>query len=216
MGFLSSLFGGKKEENIRHLTHLSQLKITDVITFSDSFALPDLLRKQSFKVEEVNSYQYEKSSQIEFVLQGSGSVKVYVTVEKDDEEWANISVKINREQVSQVFDLDNFSEIFDDEIQTELKLTDNPNEYHNWVAPVYFQNAFAQRGYFYAKDFRPGKPPLTEDRDSEAFDYFRLTSADEQFSVEIEVWEDGDTDVLLTIHRPLTDIADMYPGTIDD
>ncbi|WAJ70338.1 hypothetical protein [Catenovulum adriaticum] len=217
MGFFSRWFSNKdKQKTVRDVSHPKSLKIADIITFSDSFALPELLRKQSFRVEKIHTYQFEHSGYTEFVLLGQSNKQVYLAVMQDDEEWLNVSIKIDHDEVSGLFDLEQFSDIFDEDTNTELALQNEQNEFANWVSPVYFQRHFAQRGYFYSQDFRPSRPPIEEGDDSEALDYFQLTSSDESFSVEIEVWQDGDTDVLLTLHLPIHDIVEMYPGDVSD
>ncbi|NTS75931.1 hypothetical protein HR060_03535 [Catenovulum sp. SM1970] len=212
MSFFKSIFG--KKEQPRHLTRVQDLKQGDAIGFSDSFALPEQLRKQNFTVAEVNTYQYQRQTQLEFVLQGNTQLQVFLSVEEDDETWLNISVKITRDQVETLFDIDNFIDIFDGETPTELALQTENTDFASWLAPVYFQHAQAVSGYFYRKDFRPGKPPVHEDDEAEPVNYYGLTSADEKFSIDIDVWENGETDVVLTMHRPVTDISDLYPGTI--
>jgi hypothetical protein len=215
MGFFKSIFS-KEQPQLRQVNHVSELKQGDAVEFSDSFALPEQLRKQSFTVTEVNTYQYERSVSNEFVLKGFHPEPIYMSYEKDDDEWLNLSIKINRDTVAQLFDLDNFSEIFDEESITELALQQELTEFTNWLAPIYFQHCYAERGYFYPKDFRPGRPPSHQDDQSQECDSFGLTSSDEKFSVDVEVWADGDTDVSLTIHRPLSDIIGLYPGDKND
>lgn len=212
MGFLKSLFSSNQESTERSLNSVEQLRQGDAVEFSDSFALPENLRKQSFTVKQVNTYQYERSVSNEFVLQGNTPDLVYLSYEKDDEEWLNVTIKVNRNLVEQLFDLDNFADIFEPDSSSELALKQELADFHNWLAPIYFQHTNAQRGYYYDKDYRPGKPPAHQDSFSHPFDLFGLTSADEKFSVDVEVWEDGDTDVSLTIHRPVTDIVALYPG----
>ncbi|EWH10834.1 hypothetical protein DS2_06071 [Catenovulum agarivorans DS-2] len=216
MGFFSKLFGGDSSTQVSKISHPNQLKQGDVVNFCDSFALPELIRKQSYQVAKVNTYQFEHQVINEFVLQGGHHQQVFMSIESDDEEWLNLSIKLKRSQVGQLFDLEQFAEIFEEESQPELALQVEEPELNNWLAPVYFRQNYAQRGYFYDQDFRPNKPSLEEDDGSEPFDYFSLSNADESHSVEIEVWQDGDTDVLLSIHRPLTDIVDMYPGASRD
>ncbi len=217
MGFFSRWFSNKdKHSEVRQVSHPKALKVADVISFSDSFALPELLRKQSFRVEKINTYQFEHLGYTEFVLLGPSSKQVYLAVMRDDEEWLNVSIKIDHDEVSALFDLEQFSDIFDEDTNTELALKNEQNDFANWVSPVYFQRKFAERGYFYHKDFRPNRPPLEEGDDSEALDYFCLTSSDESFSVEVEVWQDGDTDVLLTLHLPISEIVEIFPGDSSD
>ncbi len=213
MSFISSLFSSKKNDVLRQPKHPNDLKIGDAFVFSDSFALPELLRGQNFSLAKINTYQYERSEQLEFVLQGQSQQQVYMSVEQDDEEYLNISIKLNREMVGTVFDLDQFADIFEQESSTQLNKQSEPSELSSWLADTYIQHTYAQRGFFYAKDFRPAKPPRHEDDSSQVFDAFALSSADEKFSIDIEVWEDGDTDVAVTIHRPLSDIVDYYPGS---
>ncbi|MCU4675159.1 hypothetical protein N7931_05885 [Catenovulum sp. 2E275] len=217
MGLFSRWFSNKDTQTeSRQVSHPKALKVGDVIGFSDSFALPELLRKQSFRVEKTHTYQFEHTGYTEFVLLGQSNTQVYLAVLQDDEEWLNVSIKINHDQVSALFDLEQFSDIFDETTNTELALQNEQHDFANWVSPVYFQRKFAERGYFYKQDFRPGKPPLEEEDGSEALDYFCLTSSDESFSVEVEVWQDGDTDVLLTIHLPISEIVEIYPGEASD
>ena len=47
----------------------------------------------------------------------------------------------------------------------------------------------------------------------EQFELYALYDADESYGVDVEVWQDGDTDVFLTLFRPTTDIVDMLPGS---
>ena len=217
MGFFSRWFSSKdKHSEVRQVSHPKALQIGDVVGFSDSFALPELLRKQSFRIEKINTYQFEHAGYTEFVLLGQSNKQVYLAVFEDDEDWINVSIKVDYDQVSGLFDLEQFSDIFDETTDTELALKNEQHDFANWVSPVYFQRKFAERGYFYNKDFRPNKPPLEEDDGSEALDYFCLTSTDESFSVEVEVWQDGDTDVLLTLHLPLAEIVDIFPGEASD
>ncbi|AWB66794.1 hypothetical protein C2869_10300 [Saccharobesus litoralis] len=212
MGFFKSLFSSANDKPLRKVEHVSQLQKGDAVEFSDTFALPELLRKQTFVVEDVNTYQFEHKANNEFVLQGTTSEKVYLSYEKDDEEWLNISLKINREQVAILFNLEQFAAMFEEGSAGELNLIEQPNQFDNWLAPIYFRHSFAATGFFYNKDFRPGKPPSYQDDASLELNYFGLSSADEKYSVEMEVWPDGDTDVMLTIHRPMSDVIAMYPG----
>ena len=55
--------------------------------------------------------------------------------------------------------------------------------------------------------------PTTDFSKAEQFELYQLLDRDESKGLELEVWSDGDTDVFLTMYRPLSDIVDMYPGS---
>lgn len=216
MSFISKLLGRNNDKKIRKLSHVKDLRIQDVVVFSDSFALPELLRKSSFEISKINTYQFEHYASVEYVLLGNTDKQVYLSYTSDDDECLNISQKINRAEVEQIFEMESFADIFEADSKTELERIAQPTDFDNWLSQVYFQTAYGERGYFYDLDFRPGKPPKEEDERSQPLDYFCLTSADEAYSVELEVWQDGETDVLLTLHRPLHDIIDLLPGELDE
>ncbi|WP_017444145.1 hypothetical protein [Gayadomonas joobiniege] len=216
MNFIDKLLGREKGKKMRQLSHVKDLRVQDVVVFSDSFALPKLLRQASFEISKVNTYQFEHYTSVEYVLLGQTDKQVYLSYSSDDEERLNISQKINRAEVEQIFEMESFADIFETDSKTELELKAEPEAFTNWLSALYFQVAWGERGYFYNQDFRPGKPPAEEDENSLPLDYFCLTSADEAYSVELEVWQDGETDVLLTLHRPMHDIIDLLPGELDE
>ena len=83
-----------------------------------------------------------------------------------------------------------------------------------WTSEQYQQSTFAQIGYFHRKDHRSETLSAYEGKDSgEQFELYNLYNEDQSKGVDIEVWQDGDTEVCLTLYRPLSDIIDMYPGS---
>ena len=69
-------------------------------------------------------------------------------------------------------------------------------------------------GYFHRKDHRSENISAYEDKDSgEQLELYSLYNEDQSKGIDIEVWQDGDTDVFLTLFRPLTDIVDMYSAS---
>jgi hypothetical protein len=72
---------------------------------------------------------------------------------------------------------------------------------------------FAAFGYFHREDYRNLKPPQDANGvTGEPFEYYLLLDDDESRALEVEVYEGGDTDVVLTLYRPITDISDYWPG----
>lgn len=217
MGFLSGLFGKKDKAPSRELNHPNQLLKGDMITLDDSFALPAQLRGQQFKVEAIHTYEYQRSCQYEFMLMGQHPSPIFMTCIIDDESYLSFSIKVTRAEVEQLFDLDEFATVFDDEdaVLNRLTISDElDNQYGQWLASEYHQTEHAIFGYFHREDYRNLTPPQDEHgKRGEAFESYSLEDNSESHGVDICVYESGDTEVTLTLYRPLTDIRQYWPGS---
>jgi hypothetical protein len=211
MSFLKSIFGKTVDE--RKLTSAADLKKGDIIVLTDSFALPENLRQQRFEVTAVNTYEYEHHKQIEWALTGDNHLELFLSLEVDDKTYLKFALKIEHHDVENLFNLDEFSIIFDEENAHLHKLTDTLLT-EGWTSHEYHQHIYAQVGFFHRKDHRNETLSEYEGKDAgEQFELYTLLDNDEQQGIDVEVWQDGDTDVFLTFYRPLTDIVDMFPGS---
>ena len=209
MGFFGKLFGSSsKEDKKRSLEKPEQLQTGDIITLDDSFALPALLRGQSLEIKQVNTYEYEHSKSVEWVLQGSTDDILFLSLENDDVQTLVFSLKINRDIVGSLFDLDQFSQLFDDPGNAKLSVKSIPESYNQWLTTNYRQCEFAQFGYFHSIDYRHQN---IGEQQGDSFERYSAESDDEKFGLEAEVYQDGETDVVLTIHRPVSDIRQYWP-----
>ncbi|WP_394130450.1 hypothetical protein [Shewanella maritima] len=215
MGFLKGLFG-KKEAPTRQLSHPKELLKGDMVTLDDSFALPPQLRKQQLKVEAIHTYEYERSKQCEFLLRGSDGNAIFMSHVQEDEEYLSFSLKINRSVVEALFDLDEFANIFEEPGKVTLHTQDVPaevdNELSNWLSDEYHQVSFATFGYFHRGDYRHNMPPQ-DDKQAQPFQSYCLVNNEDTHAIDIEVYECGDTEIMLTLYRPLSDIRDYWPGS---
>ncbi len=204
---------GKKEKQ-RTLSSARDLNTGDIIALTDSFALPELLRSQQFQVTSVNSYEYENSTQTEWALTGDNDQEVFLSLDIDDKTFLKFALKVEHQDIETLFDLDEFSTLFDESGQAFLNRQQDNNKTINWTSEQYQQSIYAKVGYFHRKDHRSQTLPSHESKDSgEQFELYQLLDQDQNRGLEVEVWQDGDTDVFLSIYRPLTDIIDMYPGS---
>jgi|TARA_R110002126_G_scaffold201764_2_gene349292 hypothetical protein len=212
VSFFKNIF--KKPTQERKLNNVEDLTLGDIIVMSDSFGLPTALRAQEFQVSAVNSYEFEHKTQVEWVLLGSNDIELYLTLDVDDKTYLKFSLKILHQDVESLFDLDQFSEIFDEPGQAQLtRLADSENT-SGWSSELYQQSSFAQVGYFHRKDYRKDALSAYEGKDSgEQFELYSLFNEDQDKGIDVEVWQDGDTEVFLTLFKPTTDIVDMYPGS---
>ena len=212
MSFFKNIF--KKPAQERKLNNVKDLALGDIIVMSDSFGLPTALRAQEFQVSAVNSYEFENKNQIEWVLQGSNNVEFYLTLDVDDKTYLKFSLKILHQDVETLFDLEQFSEIFDEPGQAQLTRSADSDNTSGWSSEIYQQSSFAQVGYFHRKDYRKDALSAYEGKDSgEQFELYSLYNEDQDKGMDVEVWQDGDTEVFLTLFKPTTDIVDMYPGS---
>ncbi|WP_076419564.1 hypothetical protein [Colwellia sp. UCD-KL20] len=213
MSFLKKLF--KKEAEVeRKLTHANQLKKNDIIVLSDSFGLPETLRGQEFQVSAINCYEYENKTETEWVLEGTNNTQIYLTLDIDDETYLKFSLKIERNDVETLFNLDDFATIFDEPGNAFLERQADSNSTSQWSSDQYQQQTYSQVGYFHRKDNRVESLSSYEGKDAgEQFELYALFDKEDTRGIDIEVWQDGDTEVFLTLFRPTTDIIDMYPGS---
>ena len=212
MSFFKNIF--KKPTQERKLNNVKELTLGDIIVLSDSFGLPEALRAQEFQVSAVNSYEFEHKTQAEWVLQGNNNTELYLTLDVDDKTYLKFSLKILHQDVETLFDLEKFAEVFDEPGQAQLtRLADSDNT-SGWSSELYQQNSYAQVGYFHRKDYRTSALSAYEGKDSgEQFELYSLLDEDQDKGIDIEVWQDGDTEIFLTLFKPTTDIVDMYPGS---
>ncbi len=213
MSFLKNIF--KKEAEVeRKLTHANQLKKNDIIVLSDSFGLPETLRGQEFQVSAINCYEYESKTETEWVLKGTNNTQIYLTLDIDDETYLKFSLKIERNDVETLFNLDDFATIFDEPGNAFLERQADSNSTSQWSSDQYQQQTYSQVGYFHRKDNRVESLSSYEGKDAgEQFELYALFDKEDTRGIDIEVWQDGDTEVFLTLFRPTTDIIDMYPGS---
>mgnify|MGYP000048538234 FL=1 len=213
MSFFKKIFNKSSNES-RKLTKVNQLLVGDIIVLTDSFALPESLRGQEFQVKAINSYEFEERVQTEWALTGSNALEIFLSLEVDDITELKLSLKIQHEDVETLFDLDSFSEIFDEPGTAFLEKKADSQITGLWSSEQYQQSVFAKVGFFHRKDHRSEKLSAYEGKDSgEQFELYSLYNEDQSKGIDIEVWQDGDTEVCLTLFRPCSDIIDMYPAS---
>ena len=214
MSFFKNIFNKDNKQAQRKLTHVNQLLVGDIIVLTDSFALPEILRNQQLQVTAVNSYEYEQETQTEWTLQGTDDLLLFLTLDVDDSTELKFALKIEHTDVETLFNLESFSQIFDEPGEAFLEREADNNTTTSWSDEQYQQSVFAKVGYFHRKDHRSENLSAYEGKDSgEQFELYTLYNEDQSKGIDIEVWQDGDTDVFLTLFRPLTDIIDMYSAS---
>ncbi len=211
MSFIKSLFSKKQPLPSRTLNHPGELQIGDIFTFSDSFALPQAMRKQQLEVSEINTVEFKHEHYAQVVGQGSGAQLVYISFPKNPQKFIKLSLLLTRQEVESLFDLDDFSEIFEAPGSARLKPITAQHNYADMVAPEYIQQDFMTTGYFHHADYRAGTPPqFTDEKHGREFEYYSLEGSQGQRCIDIFIYENGDTDVYLSFFRPANEIAELW------
>ena len=209
-----SKFFKKKTAPVKQLEHPKELKKGDMMQMIDSFALPPELKGQTLHVIDINTYQYEYENETEFVVKGDSGTSLFVTIENDDgEEYVNFNLKIRRKDVEKLFDMDQFADIFDSEELTEITRIGDIEKFSRWTTDKYIQDGHPSTAYYYNKDYRGKTVPKHVEEGGEPCECISLIDSSDSFAVNIEVWDDGETDVFLCLRRPLTDVEDLFPGS---
>ena len=212
MSFLKRLF--KKQDDERQVNSADELKIKDIIVLTDSFALPEELRTQQFQVSAINCYEFENETQTEWVLQGDNNLELFLTIEKDDQTFLKFALKIQHQDIESLFDLDEFATVFDEPGEAFLERKSDSSLTSGWSSQQYQQQVFSKVGYFHRKDNRTESLSAYEGNESgEQFELYTLIDEEQSRGIDIEVWQDGDTDLFITLYRPTSDIVDIFPGS---
>ena len=208
--WLNTIFGSSEDSsNVRKLEHPRDLQIGDIVKFR---YLPQKeLSNEQFEITQINTYDYKDRNFTEFVLWGDSRNSLFMAVdETGDETFLSISKKITRDVVEQLFDLDEFSLLFDDESNNEIHPISEPAAMLGWMGKQYIQEVYAERGYFHKGDYRNKQIPQAAD-EGDDFDYYMAIDNTRKYVVEAEVYDGGETDVIISVRLPIDSIEEMWP-----
>lgn len=211
MSFFKSLFAKKQPLPTRSLNHPSELQVGDLFSFGDSFALPQAMRKKQLEVSEINTIEFKHQHYAQIVGRGISPQPVYISFPKNPQKWVKYSLLLTRRDVGDLFDLEDFSDIFEAPGNARLKPVTFEHPYAEMVAKEYIQQDFMTTGYFHQEDYRNSTPPqFNEERHGREFEFYSLSGNQEQRFLDIFIFENGDTDVYLSFLRPANEITELW------
>jgi hypothetical protein len=194
----------------RKLETPDDLQIGDIITFR--FLPQAALSGKSFQVHAINTADFKQGRFTVFMLQGESNQPLYLTeCVNGEESYLSLRQKVNRAIVDKVFGLEQFSSIFEEGYGEALKAVAAPEQLEGWLAEEYYKSIDCRKGYRHEGDYRNRVLPRYED-ESEGFDYYLLLDKSEAFGVEVEVYNEGESDVYIALYQPLSIIESMWPG----
>lgn len=203
----------KKKGSLRTLTNPGELKIGDIVALKERRSLPPELQGQQLEVTHVSTYQYSSSIEKEFTLRSADSTSYYMSVDDNDgDPILCFTNKIPRGSVLEIFDEDEFSQLWEPEF-INLKVRSKPDQYAHWLTDSYQQIIKDEEGYYYNHDCTDKPPSRRSDDDGEEFRYHECEGApDNDRSLIVEVFGNGETDVFLEVSTPLDVIDELWPN----
>ncbi|HHJ20166.1 MAG TPA: hypothetical protein ENJ84_10165 [Gammaproteobacteria bacterium] len=205
-------FKKSNEPAPRSLTQPSELEVGDIIQLKERRSLPDELQGKELEVTQVGTYQYASSVEKSCTLRSADNEVYYLSIDDNDgDPVLYFSVKIPRAAVLEIFDEDDFSELWGEDY-VGMKVQHRPARYAAWLTDEYHQEIKEAEAYFYHRDCADQPPSDYVDDDSDELRYHECEGLpDERFSCSVEIWGDGSTDVFLQVANPMDVIADMWP-----
>lgn len=204
----------KGEKKARLLDHPKQLRVGDMLTLKPRSIVPEHLQGETLTVEQVQSYQYSEGLVPEFVVRStSGETLSLQVAEEEEGEYLTLAKKLSHAQVVSIFDQAGFSEVFGENYAKFAVNHDSVDEaVAPWLGNKYFQSVKEGVAYFYNEDKRQAGVSEYEDDGSEELRYHECEGEPDDYSLNIEIWEDGSTDVYAELSMPINVIEEMWPN----
>jgi hypothetical protein len=211
-----AFFNRKKNTETRTLSKPDELQVGDLVTLKERSSLPAELQGSDLEVISIGTYQYDGGLEKEITLRSTENKTYYLLLDDNDgDPLLCFSIKIERGMVDSLFDLDQFSILFDNDY-AEIKTQDITVLSKGWTKEgVYIQTEKDVEGYFYQDDLI-AKNITASSTQSDKCEEFRGFSCeldkDENYSLSIEVWSSGETDIFLEVSVPTDVILEMWPN----
>jgi hypothetical protein len=201
-----AFFNRKKNTETRTLSKPDELQVGDLVTLKERSSLPAELQGSDLEVISIGTYQYDGGLEKEITLRSTENKTYYLLLDDNDgDPLLCFSIKIERGMVDSLFDLDQFSILFDNDY-AEIKTQDITVLPRGWTKEgVYIQTEKDVEGYFYQDDLI-AKNITASSTQSDKCEEFR------GYSLSIEVWSSGETDIFLEVSVPTDVILEMWPN----
>ncbi|MDD9900662.1 MAG: hypothetical protein OXT65_06760 [Alphaproteobacteria bacterium] len=180
------------------------LEIGDTVTFSSS--LPqNTLSGRSFRVTEVNSYEFSGVPYAEFTLESSDGSEIYMSIEDEgDGQYLTLSIELDDNTLETLFDVSEYESLFEMARGYTLRTRNTPSALRGWVSDSYELKESEVEAVFKSGDFRKGAAKKPEN-----FEFYLLLSTDGEYAIEIEDYGDDDEEVSVTVYHDFDAIASM-------
>ena len=207
------LFSRKKSAP-RQLEQVDQLQVGDMVLFKYRESLPSNLRERQLEVTDLGTYEYSSGRSKELVLTDEDNKVFYLSLEQDDGEVSLcLAMKISRSQVSELFDEQQFGELWGEQwpdLSVRVDQQDLPKPLSGWLTSNYRQSVKDQQVFYYERDALSAD--LSDPDDGEELRIHECEGEDDSFGLNVEISDDGSTAVFLQVYCPTDVIAQLDPG----
>jgi len=204
---VKSLISKKKEEETRKISNVSQLLAGDIISFKERSELPTCLQGIDVEVIDISCYEYEGYQEKELTLRTPKEEIIFLTRQDEDgERYLALSKKLSHADIKAILEGDAFADVFDEAINAqELEVNiDSDSPFYDWMSGVYQQTVKGNVGFFH-------KSVSTPSGTGEKFIEHYCESDNDDFSLQIEVYQDGSTEVYAVKGCSEETIQDLWP-----
>lgn len=201
---------GNKDSTTRKLTSANDLLPGDLVSFKDRLSLPKEIQGQQFELTEIAGYYYSDGIMPELTLRNADNETYFLSPDDNDgDPRLLLARKINRKQVSQLFDEDEFAKLFEDGDFPCLKVNNIPGELEGWINDNYQQEEKSVEAYYYEKNCVLDPPNEYDDDDGEELRYHECEAENNNYFLTVEIWDDGSTDVYVGLYCK-EDVVEHY------
>jgi len=207
---LVKAFSSKKEKVVeRKFSNVSDLLVGDIVTFKQRSELPLFLQGADAEVTSLGCYEYSDENERELTMKTvEGDVFFLSLIDDDGERYLSLSKKLSDSSITHLFDEDSFAEIFEQDIFAKnLCLQgDIENKLIGWFDDNYNQTVKAKQGFYHPNSGIPaGK--------GEEFLSHYCEAENDDYGLQVEIWEDGATDVLAICCCSENTIQDLWSAS---
>ena len=111
----------------------------------------------------------------------------------------------------EIFDQDEFAQLWEPGYAS-LEVQSRPGKYASWLTDGYHQVVKDEEAYYYSRDCSDEPPSRRLDDDGEELRYHECEGdPDSNYSLIVEVYGDGETEVLLSVNVPMDVIEELWP-----
>ncbi len=206
------LFGGRSDDKApaREVSNAWDLRPGDFLKMG--YAAPEGLSDAELQVSKVHALDLGGAGRLRRVLTLDGGGGEFMLWRGEDGKLA-LARLLPRKQVEQLFDIDEFAQLFDHDETPNLVLerTSEPAELDGWTASLYRQEA-AQEAYIQDHDPATTEFDGTVTDDAQAIDFYRLVGDERRFALEAQVFDGGRTDVIAIALVGHSAVAELWPA----
>ncbi|MBF0153747.1 MAG: hypothetical protein HQL64_08415 [Magnetococcales bacterium] len=211
-GFFKNIFGSRPNAAGRSLQHPRDLRRDDLLRFGTLET--QALSGGRFRVTDVNTYLLGNERLPKLTLTGDDGSVVYFSLDlRDGAALFSVSGRLQRSEVARLFKLEEFARLFEDKEEAlSLSRVEEPPSMAGWTAPLYHLQIDALKGIFHKGDYR-GNAFFPRPQEGEGMDYYLLVDNRAIHTIEVEVYDGGETEVYVSRRFPISKIEEMWPGS---